>query len=258
MTDHSLSFDRAAGFYDQTRGLAPSMATIGVQTILDLAGPNGSILEVGIGTGRIGVPLLQRGANLIGCDLSIEMMNKLRDKYPAARLNQANAVRLPYPADRFDALLTIHVLHLVGAWRDALCDFKRVLKPSGIYINSWHWHDPNSIDQQVRQYWRDRVEARGFDWRRPGIQSREELIAGLKVMGARVEEKEIEHSTYQITLREEIDALANRIYSDTWDVPDAALHDSIQETRVWAEHEFGNLDQTVDAEYRIVLDLARF
>jgi 16S rRNA A1518/A1519 N6-dimethyltransferase RsmA/KsgA/DIM1 with predicted DNA glycosylase/AP lyase activity len=78
MTEPNISFDRAAGFYDQTRTLSEPMATIGVQTILDLAGPHGSILEVGIGTGRLGVPLLQRGANLIGCDLSIKMMNKLR------------------------------------------------------------------------------------------------------------------------------------------------------------------------------------
>jgi ubiquinone/menaquinone biosynthesis C-methylase UbiE len=258
MTERSISFDRAAGFYDQTRKLAGPMATIGVQTILDLAGPHGLILEVGIGTGRIGVPLLERGANLIGCDLSIEMMRQLRSKYPAARLTRSDAARLPFPADRFDALITIHVLHLVGAWRTALRDFKRVLKSTGVYINSWHWHDQNSIDHKVRQYWRDRIEARGFNWRRPGIQSREELFAELKAMGAHIEEKEIARGMDQTTPRELLDGLTNRVFSDTWDLPDDMLSASIRETRDWAEHELGNIDQPADEEYRLILDIARF
>ncbi|HZY44236.1 MAG TPA: class I SAM-dependent methyltransferase [Anaerolineae bacterium] len=258
MTERNISFDRAAGFYDQTRKLAGSMATIGIQTILDLAGPHGSILEVGIGTGRIGVPLLQRGANLIGCDLSIEMMHQLHDKFPTARLVRSDAVRLPFPADRFDALITIHVLHLVGAWRIALRGFKRVLKSNGVYINSWHWHDSDSIDHKVRQHWRDQIEARGFNWRRPGIQSREELIAELKTMGARVEEKEIARGLDQTKPREILDGLTNRVFSDTWDLPEDVLSASIRETHDWAIQELGDIDRPIDEEFRIILDVARF
>ncbi len=258
MADQSISFDRAAGFYDQTRKLAGPMATIGVQTILDLAGPHGSILEVGIGTGRIGVPLLQRGANLFGCDLSIEMMRQLRVKYPAAHLAQSDAARLPFQANRFDALLTIHVLHLVGAWRAALRDFKRALKPSGVYINSWHWHNPDSFDQKARQYWRERIEARGFNWQRPGIQSREELIGELKAMGAHVEEKEIARGVDQTRPREILDGLTNRMFSDTWNLPDDVLSASVRETQAWVTQKLGDIDQPTDQEFRLILDIARF
>ena len=258
MPDHSLSFDRAADFYDQTRGIAPDMATIGIQTVIDLAGQNGSILEVGVGTGRIAVPLLKRGANLFGCDLSIEMMGKLREKYPAARLAQADAAQLPYLTNRFDALTTFHVLHLVGAWRSALREFKRVLKPNGLFINSWHWHDPNSIGQKVWDYWRKQVEARGVNWQRPGIQEREELLVELRSMGAHVEEKEISRGVKQTNVAELLDSLANRISSDTWNVPDDVLIETVTEARVWAKREFGDLDRDSAEEYRIIFDITRF
>jgi len=56
MTTNSISFDRAANYYDQTRQLSEPMATQGLQLILDRAGPQARILEVGAGTGRIGAP----------------------------------------------------------------------------------------------------------------------------------------------------------------------------------------------------------
>src|SRR4051794_29889755 len=40
----------------------------------------GSALELGIGTGRIALPLSQRGVRVHGIDLSAEMVDKLREK----------------------------------------------------------------------------------------------------------------------------------------------------------------------------------
>src|SRR5574341_1166072 len=112
----SRSFDRAAGVYDQTRDLPEPVVTHGLPAILEQAGLNALILDVGTGTGRISIPLLERGANLFGCDLSAKMMARLREKYPAARVAQADAARLPFASRQFDALLTVHVIHLVGQW----------------------------------------------------------------------------------------------------------------------------------------------
>ena len=133
---NSVSFDRAADFYDQTRDLAEPVATHGLPALLDLLSPHGRILDVGIGTGRIAVPLINLGADMIGVDLSLKMMAKLRQKQPTVRIAQADAAQLPFPAPTFDAALTTHVLHLIGPWREALHEFKRVIKPGGVYINA--------------------------------------------------------------------------------------------------------------------------
>ena len=88
---NSRSFDRAASFYDQTRPLFEPIAKHGIQAILDIAGQDFRILDVGTGTGRISVPLLQRGADLIGCDISSNMLSRLKDKFPSARIVTVDA-----------------------------------------------------------------------------------------------------------------------------------------------------------------------
>ncbi len=95
----SISFDRAADFYDQTRDLAEPVATHGIPALLRLLSPRegGRILDVGIGTGRIAVPLMNLGADVVGIDLSLKMMAKLRQKNPAVRIAQADASLLPFP-----------------------------------------------------------------------------------------------------------------------------------------------------------------
>jgi ubiquinone/menaquinone biosynthesis C-methylase UbiE len=124
----SRSFDRAAEIYDNTRPLFETSAKAGIRSLLDAAGEGACILEVGTGTGRIAIPMLERGADLIGCDLSAKMLLRQREKYPLARLIQSDAVYLPFASGHFDAVLIVHVMHLIGPWREALREFKRVLR----------------------------------------------------------------------------------------------------------------------------------
>src|SRR5262245_2671448 len=152
---NSRSFDRAASIYDQTRPLFEPIAKHGIQAILDLTGPSARILDVGTGTGRISVPLLQRGADLIGCDISSKMLSRLQEKLPSARIAQADASLLPFPTAKFDVVLTVHVMHLIPPWREALREFQRVLKPNGTYLNVKTWAPAGvSVREQIRDYWR--------------------------------------------------------------------------------------------------------
>ncbi len=90
----SLSFDRAAEFYDKTRDFPEPVATLGIQAIIDAAGSEARILDAGTGTGRVSVPLLKRGANLFGVDISTKMMSQYRGKYPLACLARADVSQL--------------------------------------------------------------------------------------------------------------------------------------------------------------------
>jgi SAM-dependent methyltransferase len=56
-----------------------------VDFLVDLVG-EGSALELGIGTGRIALPLSQRGARVHGIDLSEAMVAKLQDKPGAEQI----------------------------------------------------------------------------------------------------------------------------------------------------------------------------
>ncbi len=247
----SLSFDRAADFYDSTRRFPEPVARQGVQAILDRAGPGAVILDVGTGTGRVSVPLLNRGANVIGCDLSPRMMAVLRTKFPRARLAEADASLLPFPANHFDALLTCHVMHLVGPWRAALREYRRVLKHGGVYINA-RTEDVGeaSIEDRLRDFWESRVAAYGASSKRPGVQNEKEFRAALIEMGAVVDHVQVVRYSRSHSVRHVIDEIARRTNSPTWGIPDDVLVATVRELHQWAEREYGSdyLEKTFKEE----------
>jgi SAM-dependent methyltransferase len=70
--------ERMAEVYDQWPGVPQNTEAI-VAGLLRLAGP-GPILELGLGTGRIALPLAQRGLRVHGIDASPAMVAQLRAK----------------------------------------------------------------------------------------------------------------------------------------------------------------------------------
>jgi SAM-dependent methyltransferase len=68
--------DRIAEAYD---GLYPNHDPEAIELLVELAG-EGPVLELGVGTGRIALPLAARGLQVHGIDASEAMVNKLRQK----------------------------------------------------------------------------------------------------------------------------------------------------------------------------------
>jgi SAM-dependent methyltransferase len=73
--------EREAAVYDDHVGemFDPAVVTPTVEMLAGLAG-DGAVLEMGIGTGRIALPLAQRGLRVKGIDASAAMVAKLRTK----------------------------------------------------------------------------------------------------------------------------------------------------------------------------------
>lgn len=257
--NNSRSFDRAASFYDQTRPLPEAIAKDGIKAIVDIAGDSAHILEVGIGTGRIAVPLLERGMNLIGCDLSSKMLLRLKEKFPSARIAQSDASQLPFPAASFDVVLTVHVLHLIPPWREALREFRRILKPEGIYLNVSTWAPVGVTPSgRIRDFWRGWMAANGVESGHVGAQGQAEILEELRSLGAELTEVEAVRFSMPLNLHEELDRFSSRVYSETWDLPDDIFDASMKELRAWALREFGNLDQQLEDQVRFVINVARF
>jgi ubiquinone/menaquinone biosynthesis C-methylase UbiE len=71
MTTQSVAFDRAAHFYDDTRGF-PAGEDRAVAALISQAGgltATSRILEIGIGTGRIALPLASHVGAIYGVDI---------------------------------------------------------------------------------------------------------------------------------------------------------------------------------------------
>lgn len=257
--NNNISFDRAADIYDQTRPMNEPVASQGIPAILDLIGPGARVLDVGTGTGRISIPLLEHGLDLVGCDLSTRMLRRLQAKLPSARIAQADAATLPFPTSHFDVVLTGHVLHLISSWREALREFRRVLKPGGMYLNLKTWEPVGtSIRTLIRDFWRGWLLKQGIDVMLPGARGNSELQQELRSLGARVAEVDVIHYHLNFTVGGELDRLSSRVYSDTWNIPDDIFEASLKEVRAWAEQEYGDLDQPREDEIRFAIDVARF
>jgi demethylmenaquinone methyltransferase / 2-methoxy-6-polyprenyl-1,4-benzoquinol methylase len=143
-----------AGLYDgifRFYGAANSLLTFGLDRfwrrraalLAKAAAPNsGRALDACCGTGDFSLELLKAygpGLNLHGADLSAPMLGLARLRLPGADLRQAEAKKLPWPDDNFD-LVTISFatrnLYLDrAALLAALREFRRVLRPGGLFLN---------------------------------------------------------------------------------------------------------------------------
>jgi ubiquinone/menaquinone biosynthesis C-methylase UbiE len=109
--DTAERFDKISEVYDETREPLTQEAIDKAALILSNDGCK-RILEVGIGTGRIAMPLQQRNFEIVGVDLSRGMLAKAQRK-GIQSLVMSDANHLPFEDKTFDAAVLAHVLHLL-------------------------------------------------------------------------------------------------------------------------------------------------
>jgi SAM-dependent methyltransferase len=126
-----FNFDRVAHEYDATRGGQERA----VAAARDIVGhlPPGDALEIGIGTGIVAAALLAEAPHLrryFGVDISAEMLARAQQRLPGGVV-RASALQLPFADACFDAVVAVHVLHLLPDLRAGLAEAARVLRPGG-------------------------------------------------------------------------------------------------------------------------------
>ena len=129
-----MPFDRAAEYYDRTRGMTEDTARAVTSLLAGELRGRGRVLEIGVGTGLVALPLASAGIPMAGLDLSEPMLAKLVDKAggrPPFPLIRGDATALPFPDDRFGASVVRHVLHLVPAWKTVVDELVRVVATAG-------------------------------------------------------------------------------------------------------------------------------
>ncbi|WP_299264098.1 class I SAM-dependent methyltransferase [Halorientalis sp.] len=104
------------------------------QAVLDEIGPveDRNVLEIACGTGRFTVMLAERGANVVGLDISGPMLQQGREKAKRVgvaenmNLMRGDAGRLPFPDDSFDSVLAMRFFHLADQPASFLSEIRRV------------------------------------------------------------------------------------------------------------------------------------
>ncbi|WP_123538985.1 class I SAM-dependent methyltransferase [Halosimplex salinum] len=97
------------------------------------------ILEIACGTGRFSVMLAERGADMVGLDISAPMLGEGRDKARRTGVDdhmefmRGDAARLPFPDDHFDSVFAIRFFHLVDEPEAYLREMARVSKGQVVF-----------------------------------------------------------------------------------------------------------------------------
>jgi len=129
VTKQSVSFDRIADRYDETRGgeQRGQLVAAEIEPYLARATP---VLEVGVGTGIVAAALGRLGRTVVGIDISAEMLSRAHARL-GSRIARADAHDLPVPASAVDTAYLVWVLHLVAEPDQVIAECARVLRPSG-------------------------------------------------------------------------------------------------------------------------------
>lgn len=84
--------DVSAQFYDAIYSdwVSEELTDTEVDLILSLIPKNGSIMDLGCGTGRHLIKIAKKGIDILGVDTSLKMLAELKTKYPEAQTVHAN------------------------------------------------------------------------------------------------------------------------------------------------------------------------
>lgn len=248
----SVVFDRAVAFYDRTRGLPPQaetwMAHVVGEEVPLAAGSK--VLEIGVGTGRIALPMVrQKHYRYTGIDLSREMMNVLRTKASAEQiaLVQGDAGRLPFADGTFDAIVAVHIFHLISGWQQAMDEVARVLRPGGLLLLGGNSRVDESPERDLRDYLQSLANQQERS-RDPGLLEHDQIAGELEQrFGA---PRELKTPSWQViqTPGEILDMYADRCWSATWSLSDETLAHAVAEGRRLAIERFGSLDAPLKDE----------
>lgn len=105
-----------------------------VETGLIAANVRGKeILDVGIGTGRASLPLLEAGLTVTGIDSSQAMLDecKRRAEGRPIHLKVGDVTAVPFSDAAFDSLVSLNVLTHFPNWQAVLREWLRVVRPGG-------------------------------------------------------------------------------------------------------------------------------
>jgi ubiquinone/menaquinone biosynthesis C-methylase UbiE len=234
----SVSFDRAASFYDATRRHSAQVSATQTDALCEaLRDVDDPTLEIGVGTGRVALPLVAAGRRLVGVDLSSDMLAALRDKSPRALpLVRADATRLPFHDAAFGAAVAAHVLHLVADWRAVIAELRRVVRPGGALLVT-RGASPHGLQAEIQR----RVRAfAGVTFPSGRLDDLGVLDQYIQSAGGGVTALPDIPTDDPSTAADRISAIESNIYSWTWEIPDDTRLAAAQEVRAWVTRTYGD------------------
>lgn len=150
----SHRFDDQAGIYDERAGLDPSVGLAVAAAVVEAAGLHldERIVEIGAGTGAIGLHLAELAAGYVGLDLSRPMLARFRRKSaePPALLEVDCNQTWPLATAATAVVFASRVVHLLDA-APVVREVLRVCRPGGRFVIGRVNRDEDGIRERLRR-----------------------------------------------------------------------------------------------------------
>ena len=220
------------------------------------------ILEIGTGTGRIGMPIIARGFRFTGVDNDPDMMTVFRAKYGGisrkVSLIEADAQDLPFEDHNFDAALAVHVWDLLPNLGKALSEALRVIKPGGFLFEGWEAPTLESEELLLRDVWTDALVRHGVMTKRTGQRvALEQSAQFLQSRGLASQESIVASWDVHKSPMDVIEALQDGVYSFTKGVPIEHRYAAARDVREFLSTHYTDLEAPVSTPWSFRLRVTR-
>jgi ubiquinone/menaquinone biosynthesis C-methylase UbiE len=254
-------YDIVAPTFDRDRGI-PDVALEAVRTetlsaVAPLTRPR--ILDLGAGTGRIGLPFAAARDDYVGVDLSLGMLRRFAERAESRICNlpqlvQADGQHLPFRHAAFDVVMLIQVFGGLHGWRQVLAEVKRVLRPRGLVLVGQSTRPPAGIDAQLK--WKLSNILDGLGIRSDQRNVRDEVLRALLA----VSEVDIRIVAAQWDAELTPNRFINRHQKGAFfsKLPPPIKEQALHQLRAWAIKKFTSLDAAFHERHSFELRIFRF
>ena len=157
-----INFNGLANDYADSAVIASTAADILVERLMCLKSLPHQVLDLGAGTGQVPELLLSlsESMEIVALDCAEAMLSHVPNTSQVTKI-PANARKMPFQDNQFDAVLANMLLPWCGHWPALFTEVQRVLKPGGILLFStlspYTWSQ-NALDWSAYGCWRDLPE----------------------------------------------------------------------------------------------------
>ncbi|MEU9351151.1 class I SAM-dependent methyltransferase [Streptomyces griseoloalbus] len=146
-----LDYDEEAERYDALRGGEPRAAAAADAVLSLVPGRARDLLDAACGTGIVTRRFAAAGLRVTGADLAASMTRMAAARLPDAVV-RADSRRLPFADARFDAVVSVWLLHLMPGPEDVravIGECARVLRPGGVYVTTVHKGASHNVGSDI-------------------------------------------------------------------------------------------------------------
>jgi ubiquinone/menaquinone biosynthesis C-methylase UbiE len=258
----SLPFDQMARLYDSTRTFHEGCFEAAVDYLVKNFPPSEfeTLFEPGIGTGRIAIPLAQRGYRVTGVDISETMLKilakKLKDLGGDFHVNyeQADVTNLPYNDGYFAIAVAVHLFYFIRDWRRAADEIVRVTSGPVILMHTGTGGEIPLVNKRYKEICAElgcRIKALGSE-------STKEVANHYEKQGLRVDHQvAVWKWTSKLNPSNVLSYVKSRAYSFTTYADDRVHVEAVIRLEKELLDQYGTLDREVGVPNAIYLTIVR-